>query len=111
MPAKPTKYGIKAWLCADSKNGYVNNFEIYLGKDKDEEIDTSKGLGHYVVMNMTKPFNGKGRHVYFDNFFNSPALMEDLLKEKTLACGTVRTNRKGLRKPSKKGMEKGKVVT
>ncbi len=63
-------------------------------------------------MNMTKPFNGRGRHVYFVNFSNSPALMEDLLKEKTLACGTVRMNRKdGVQKPSKKGMEKGKVVT
>ena len=111
MPAKPTKYGIKAWLCADSENGYVNNFEIYLGKDKDGEADTAKGLGHYVVMNMTKPYHGKFHHVYFDNFFNSPALMEDLLKEKTLACGTVRTNRKGLPKALKRRMEKGEIIT
>ncbi len=46
MPAKSTKYGIKAWLCADPKNSYASNFEIYLSKDKDGEIDTSKGLDH-----------------------------------------------------------------
>ena len=30
MPAKPTKYGIKVWMAADSSNGYVLNFDIYL---------------------------------------------------------------------------------
>ena len=32
MPAKPTKYGIKVWMAADSSNGYVLNFDVYLGK-------------------------------------------------------------------------------
>ena len=26
MPAKPTKYGIKVWVRADSHNGYANEF-------------------------------------------------------------------------------------
>ena len=30
MPAKPTKYGIKVWMVADSGNGYVLNFDVYL---------------------------------------------------------------------------------
>ena len=70
----------------------------------------SKGLGHYVVMNKTKPYHRKFYHVYIDNFFNSPALLEDLLMEKTLACGTIRTNRKGLPKQSKQQMEKGEII-
>lgn len=28
MPAKPTKYGIKMWMAADSSNGYVLNFDV-----------------------------------------------------------------------------------
>ena len=28
MPAKPTKYGIKVWERADSKNGYVCEFQV-----------------------------------------------------------------------------------
>lgn len=33
MPAKPTKYGIKVWMAADSSNGYVLNFDVYSGKE------------------------------------------------------------------------------
>ena len=31
MPAKPTKYRIKVWVRADSHNGYVNEFDVYVG--------------------------------------------------------------------------------
>ena len=31
-----------------------------------------------------------GHHVYFDNYYNSPDLIEMLHKRKTHACGTVR---------------------
>ena len=31
MPKKPTKWGIKAWVLADSENGYVWNFKLYTG--------------------------------------------------------------------------------
>ncbi len=31
MPKKPTKWGIKAWVMADSSNGYVSNLNIYTG--------------------------------------------------------------------------------
>ena len=74
---------------------YVLNHEVYLGKDKDNmdgvDLDAN-GLGHYVVTSMTKPFHGKYHHVYFDNFFNSPKLLQNLLAKKMYACGTVRTN-------------------
>lgn len=35
MPAKPTKYGIKVWMAANSSNSYVLNFAVYLGKEVD----------------------------------------------------------------------------
>ena len=37
-----------------------------------------------------------GHHVYFDNYYNSPDLIELLYKRKTHTCGTVRKNRKSL---------------
>ena len=37
MPAKPTKYGVKIWVLADSCNDYVSNFEVYVGKPSGEE--------------------------------------------------------------------------
>ena len=109
MPQKPTKHGMKVRVCADSETGYVLNHEVYLGKDKDGDAPQEQGLGYYVVMNMTSPYHGGNRHVYFDNFFTSPKLMEDLLESKTYACGTVRTNRKGLPKSAKAKLKKGEI--
>ena len=37
-----------------------------------------------------------GHHVYFDNYYNSPDLIDLLHKRKTHACGTVRKNQKSL---------------
>lgn len=53
MPAKPTKYGIKVWMAADSKNGYVSNFSVYLGKEAD--VPRLNGLGYDVVTKMARP--------------------------------------------------------
>ena len=82
MPAKPTKYGIKVWMCADLSNGYVLNFQVYLGKNDDYAdagLVQAHGLGYYVVTTMLRPFYNQFHHVYFDNFFTSPQLLEDLL--------------------------------
>ena len=35
-------------------------------------------------------------HVYFDNYYNSPDLIDLLYRRKTHACGTVRKNQKSL---------------
>ena len=37
-----------------------------------------------------------GHHVYFDNYYNSPDLIDLLYQRKTHACGTVRKNQKSL---------------
>lgn len=67
MPAKPTNYGIKVWMAADSQNGYVNNFSVYLGKEAN--VLRNNGLGYDVVMKKESPFLKMHRHVFFDIFF------------------------------------------
>ena len=68
---------------------------------------------------MIRSFFNKDHHVYFDNFFLSPKLLEDLLKDGTYACLTVHVDRKGLpscfcRKLWREGdilhMQKGNLV-
>ena len=44
MPTKPTNYGIKMWMAADSSNGYVLNFDVYLGKEEGQQ--RIHGLGY-----------------------------------------------------------------
>lgn len=33
MPAKLTKYGIKVWMAAQSKNSYMINYDVYYGNE------------------------------------------------------------------------------
>ena len=37
-----------------------------------------------------------GKHVYFDNFYHSPELLEGLFYRQTYTCGTIRSNGKNL---------------
>ena len=109
MPAKPTKYGIKVWMAADSQNGYVSNFSVYLGKEAD--VPRLNGLGYDVVTKMARPFLKMHRDVFFDNFFTSTKLMEDLLAQDTYACGTVRSNHKDLPPCAKNKLQQGEKVS
>lgn len=99
MPAKPCKWGIKAWALADSESYYLVDFNIYTGKDT-ENVENIP-LSTRVVVDLVKPLFKKRHHVYFDNFFTSVMLHELLLRKKTYACGTVRMNRHGLPVPMK----------
>jgi hypothetical protein len=108
LPNKPTKWGIKAWVLADSNTGYAWNLKIYTGKwcysyydieiiiGKDNDCDPEKNLTYNVVMSLTNDLSGKGYHVFCENFYTSPALFSDLKKKGFEACGTVRMNRRGL---------------
>ena len=108
MPAKPTKYSIKIWMAADSQNGYVNNFSVYLGKEAN--VPRVNGVGYDVAMKMASSFLKKHRHIFFNNFFASTKLMEDLLAQDTYACGTVRSNRKDLPPYAKNKLRQGEKV-
>ena len=58
--------------------------------------NTKEPLGDRVVKHLVKPFLNAWHRVFFDNYFTSVALMTGLFAAKTLACGTVRNQRKGL---------------
>ncbi|KAK6181840.1 hypothetical protein SNE40_009622 [Patella caerulea] len=88
MPMKLIKHGVKVWL-----SGYAFTFDVYTGSSNDGSVET--GLGHKVVMKLTKPMHGAYRPIYFDNFFNGPQLQLDLMNLKTYSCGTIQANRKG----------------
>ena len=99
MPKKPTRFGIKVWVIAEAKTGYVLDFAVYTGAT---DKDTKTNLGQKVVVKLMEH---KGHCVFVDNFCTSPSLLLELLKQGTYCTGTVRTNRKGFPKqllPGKK---------
>ena len=97
MPKKPQKWGMKAWVLADSSNGYVWNWKLYTGKEDDTPVSPF-GLAHRVVLELLDDdrLRSKGYRIFTDNFYSSPDLFKDLQKEGFEACGTLHSNRKGI---------------
>ena len=93
MKNKPTKWGLKLWVLADSDNGYTVDFNVYIGKDAARNT-SQYGLSYDVVMELMKPFLNQGYHLYLDNFYTSSQLLTDLFLHGTPAVGTT-INRKG----------------
>ena len=77
MPKKPTKWGLKAFVLAESATGYVFEYDVYTGKhrtadssdeDEDDEADATGTEG--VVRKLVRHL-GAGHTVFMDNFYSS----------------------------------------
>ena len=110
---KPTRWGIKLWVLADSSNGYTVDFNVYIGKEAGQNV-SANGLGYDVVMKLIKRFVKQGYHLFLDNFYTSVTLFKDLYNQGVLATGTIMETRQdfpaSLKKNKEwaKGKEKGK---
>ena len=49
-------------------------------------------------MKLIQPYCHQGYEVYFDNFYTSPVLLEELLRNEVVATGTLNVTRKGVPK-------------
>ena len=109
LPKKPHEWGIKAWVLADAKSGYMWNLDIYTGRS--DERDGKLPLSSHVVLSLAADLLGK-EYNFFDNFYTSPDLCKRLYENGSGRCGTVRLNRKGIPDWFKrKHVEKGEVIT
>ena len=92
MPKKPVKRGFKVWVRADSFNGYICEFMVYVGKEGGR---TEVGLGQKVVERLTRVLVGGHYHIYFHNFCTGVEL-ECLLADGIYFCGAIRSNRNNI---------------
>ncbi|XP_029976247.1 piggyBac transposable element-derived protein 4-like [Salarias fasciatus] len=83
-PQNPIKYGIKSYILCDSSTGYCFNMQPYVGQ--------SSSLPH-TVFSLLDRLSGNGYTLYIDNYCNSVALCEQLVKAKTNVCGPLTENR------------------
>ena len=87
---KPTKRGFKVW-CRCSPNGITNECQLYKGSTKKLQ---EANLSIAVALGLAKYIYDKGHHLYYDNYFSSVDLAEELLRHKTCCCGTACSSRK-----------------
>ena len=90
IPIKLSRFGVKAFTPAESTRGYVLGRKVYTGKEANV---VQKDLWKRAVMSLMETFLDKDYYVFMDNYYISLGLFEELERKKTLACGTVRSNR------------------
>ncbi|CAH2010163.1 unnamed protein product [Acanthoscelides obtectus] len=92
VQGKRHKFGTKLYVLAES-NGLVQKILVY-GGSADPNLGGNKHT-EKVVHSLLEDKKGVGHSVYMDSFYNSVALSEKLLQEKTYTTGTLRTNKVG----------------
>ena len=101
-PRKPARFHIKLFQICEATSGYIIGFSVYTGKNScvDETVCTDNDCTttSKVVMTLASQCEllDKGHRLYFDNYYSSPELLEELLHRNTSSCGTVRSTRRGL---------------
>ena len=82
-------------LC--SNGGYLHSFDIYMSIKENEAIDIvpNIGLGGNVVLNLLQKqiCHQTIISLFFDNYFTSIPLMEELISQGYLATGTCGDNK------------------
>ena len=90
-------------MVSEPSTGYICGFEVYTGDASGQSQGNTQALQDAsktscVVLGLSDSVQllDMGYHVYFDNYYNSPNLIDLLHKRKTHACSTVRKNQKSL---------------
>ena len=96
-------FHIKLFIVSKPSPGYNLGFEIYTGDASGQAQDNAQKLQDAsktscIVLGLSDSVQllDMGHLVYFDNYYNSPNLIDLLYKRTTPACGTVRKNQKSL---------------
>ena len=96
MPKKLTKWGVKAFMMADSSNGYLLNILLYTGRETLREASSEfSGLPQpaQVVMHAIGPYLDRGHHLFTDRYYTSVPLAHALRDHNTSFTGTTNRNR------------------
>ena len=102
-PQKTIRFCFKLFMVSEPSTGYICDFEVYTGDasgqsqgNAQELQDVSKTFCIVLGLLDSVQLLDMGQHVYFDNYYNSPDLIDLLHKRKRHACGSARKNQKSL---------------
>ena len=133
---KPTKWGFKLWVIADSLSAYTLDMVVYTGSGKRGNVlrddfapeglrenggedwvalgfsaQRMEQVGASVVIKVCQAYFNLNHVLYTDNFYTSVPLYQSLLENGMYACGTAKKNSTGFPKSLKNDgvWEKGKA--
>lgn len=86
LKGKPTPWGIKAFVLADSVSGYLYKVAIYYGRST-ELVRLELPHTARVVLTLVDGLDDKGYDVYLDRFYNSPLIATELKKKGITVTG------------------------
>ena len=86
---KPIKWSFKYWYRCYSETSYVCQLELYKGRKMKRELN----LVSSVVLDLCQVLKDTYCHLFYDNFFNSPTLIQKLHDNGQYDLGTARSNR------------------
>ncbi|XP_066596608.1 piggyBac transposable element-derived protein 4-like [Prorops nasuta] len=101
-PNKPTKWGIRVYVLADSETGYVYSILPYYGSITSENLPrrdllvSTRITLHLYQQLLDRVPTAEGYHMHTDRYYTSIPLAEELRKLKCHLTGTIQTNRKGV---------------
>jgi len=109
-PQKPTKWGLRVYVLADSDTGYVSVFEPYYGRETTEslvrpDLNFTSRIVIHLCQQLQSKTNAVGYHLYTDRFYTGYQLALELLNMKIHTTGTIQRNRQGLPEEVKKKMK------
>ena len=97
---------MKLFIVSEHQTGYMCGFSVYTGKVANELL-AKNAVSTDRSTTMTRTIMGllqrtclldNYRCVYFDNWFNSCQLLDQMYLHKTVGAGMVRLNHQGLPK-------------
>ena len=86
--SKPTRRGIQVFVRTDSKTGYCQQFEFYLGSKMTKPSE--RGLYFDVIDRLSKPLYGSNAKLFFDNAYSSVMTAIHLQRNGVQSTGTLR---------------------
>ena len=92
-PLKPSKWGLKSFVLADSETGYVLDIIPYTGAETNDiflyACDSTLPQLARIVLALSETFLDKGHHIYADRLYTSVPLVNALESRLTRFTGTV----------------------
>lgn len=104
LPAKPTKWGMKAFVLSESNNGYGSDWLLSIGWKK-ASGDAADSQGTKKAVHLIKNLQ-PGHIIYMDNYNSSPELFSKLISREFRVVGIVCVNRHSLHLDMKALMKK-----